>query len=150
MEQVAEALKQLRVNNKWNQEFIDAIEEECDCEDINIWQSEIESVLNAIISIYEKKAPIIEWHAHNTPVAFTPPVDLVWNHDVTGELYDYMYFVVNKFPEHANKWTDGKFGGKCFEIGDEQFITTEGVRGIGYKAVIAFDENGNGIVFFRV
>ena len=52
MEQVAEALKQLRVNNNWDREFIKAIEEECDYEDISIWQSEIEAVLNAIISIY--------------------------------------------------------------------------------------------------
>ena len=52
MKQVAEALKQLRVNNNWDREFIEAIEEECDCEDISIWQSEIEAVLDAIISIY--------------------------------------------------------------------------------------------------
>lgn len=47
MEQVAEALKQARVNG--DQKAISAIELECD---VDLLNSEVEAVLNAIISIY--------------------------------------------------------------------------------------------------
>lgn len=49
MKEVAEALKQARVNGEWDQKTISAIELECD---IDLLNSEVEAVLNAIISIY--------------------------------------------------------------------------------------------------
>ena len=153
MEQVAEALKQLQTNGLWKPEIngiayriCDEVEEILESE---IYNDQVIAVLQAIVEIYSKKSPVIEWHTHSGSLDFTQFLDLVWHHDITGELYDYMYLVEKKYPEHASKWADGKFGGKCFSIGDEQFITSESVRGIGYPAVIAFDKHGNGAVFFK-
>ena len=55
MEQVAEALKQLQSNGKWNLELqkdISAIVKQCEEEDFAMFESEVLAVLNAIISIY--------------------------------------------------------------------------------------------------
>lgn len=49
MEQVAEALKQLRINEEWDEKLISKIELECD---VDLLNSEVKAVLNAIISIY--------------------------------------------------------------------------------------------------
>lgn len=153
MEQVAEALKQFQTNGLWKAEVVSVItnivEEVEEKTTLSIDDEQVLSILNAIISIYEKKAPVIEWHENKDQTPLLPPQKFDWEHDVTGELYDNMYFLEKRFPEHASKWADGVFGGNCFVAGDEKFYTTEATRGIGYTALIAFDQFGNGAVFVK-
>ena len=55
MEQVAEALKQLQTNGKWNLELqkdISAIVQQCEEDDFSMFESEVLAVLNAIIELY--------------------------------------------------------------------------------------------------
>ncbi len=154
MEQVAEALKKIRPNDgRWDKSEESAIgkiiSEANNWIDRDLMEDEIEAVLDAIIQIYGKKAPVIEWHENKDQTPLLPPQKFDWEHDVTGELYDDMYFLEERFPEHASKWADGVFGGNCFVVGDEKFYTTESTRGIGYTALIAFDQFGNGAVFVK-
>jgi len=89
------------------------------------------------------------WYSRTGETLFTPPKRYSWTHDVTGEKYNDMFFLEKQYPEYALKWADGIFGGYVFEVGHLQFKTTEGVRGMDYKAVIAFDKLGNGAVFIQ-
>ena len=150
MEQVAETLRAFKANcsqEEWD-EYINLIEEETrDDERIYCFKSEITSVIDSIISVNGKKSPVIEWHDRTDSGLLLPPQKFDWEHDITGDLYDNMYFLEKRFSEHASKWTDGIFGGNCFKVGDEKFFTTEATRGIGYTALIAFDQFGNGAVF---
>jgi hypothetical protein len=151
MQQVAEALKALQVDGKWKAEVhghVEAIVKECEEEDFSMFESEVFVVLNAIISIYSKKAPVIQWHDRTNDSEFDPNERYEWEHDVTGEVYRQSVTVEGLHPECTNKWADGIYGGYGFDSNGTEFKTTEGVRGIGYKALIAFDCKGVGIVFF--
>lgn len=75
--------------------------------------------------------------------------NVAWNHDETGEVYKYFSKVKQKYPVYAMKWSDGIFGGYRFSCENGDFSTEEGVRGIGFKSVIAFDVEGNGLVFIQ-
>lgn len=92
--------------------------------------------------------PVI-WHDRTGQSLFLPGERYTWDHDVTGEKYNNMYLLKDQYPQYASKWADGLFGGNCFESNGLQFKTTLGVRGIDYKAVIAFDKLGNGAVFIQ-
>ena len=150
MEQVAEALKRLQVNGEWNfdlSDFLDKIRTNVyDHSGLYFSETDVMATLDAIVEIYGKKSPVIEWHDRTDSGLLFPPQKFDWEHDITGDIYDNMYFLEKRFPEHASKWTDGIFGGNCFEVGDEKFFTTEATRGIGYTALIAFDQFGNGAV----
>lgn len=153
MEQVAEALKNFQVNGLWLPGINGIAYRICDeVEGIlesEIYNDQVIAVLQAIVEIYGKKTPVIKWHDRTDSGLLVPPQKFDWEHDITGDLYDNMYFLEKRFPEHASKWTDGIFGGNCFKVGDEEFITTEATRGIGYTALIAFDRFGNGAVFVK-
>lgn len=54
------------------------------------------------------------------------------------------------YPQFAMMWEEGTFGGYEFQTKSGLiFKMTEGVRGMGYEGVIAFDSNGNGIIFTK-
>lgn len=72
-----------------------------------------------------------------------------WEHDVTGEIYEYITTIIDPIPQHAGHWYDGIYGGHIVEIGDETFTTVDSVRGIGFKVVVAFDLEGFGVVFSK-
>lgn len=74
---------------------------------------------------------------------------LKWTHDETGEQYKFWSVLVEKYPAHAMNWIDGEFGGYVFSSVEGDFKTLEGVRGIGFKAVLAFDSEGTGFVFVQ-
>ena len=118
MEQVAESLKQLKSDGLWSAgvipviaDIVDNIEEKTT---LSIDDEQVLAVLNAIIDIYSKKSPVIEWHDRTDSGLLFPPQKFDWEHDITGDIYDNMYFLEKRFPEHASKWTDGIFGGNCF------------------------------------
>lgn len=153
MEQVAEALKAIRPEDgRWGKSensFIGKIITEANnWIDRDLMEDEIEAVLDAIIEIYEKKAPVVGWHSRTDDSEFEPNKQYEWEHDITGEVYRYSVTVEGVYPNHANKWMDGTFGGYGFYSNGIEFKTTSGVRGLGYKALVAFDRNGRGIVFF--
>ena len=149
MKQVAEALKQLQVNGEWDQEMIAKIGTEIvDHSDTRIFPSQIKEVFDAIISLYGKKAPVIEWHNRIDDSEFEPNEQYDWEHDITGEAFRSSSAVEGLYPDYANKWADGTYGGYCFDSNGTEFKTIDGVKGLGYKALIAFDRKGRGIVFF--
>jgi len=152
MEQVAEALKQLQVNGEWNfdlSDFLDKIRTNVyDQNGLYFSETDVMATLDAIVEIYGKKTPVIEWHDRSGVGIFEPGEQYEWEHDVTGDIFIESSVLTETYPQFANKWTDGIFGGNIFESCGMEFRTTGTIRGIGYKAVIAFDENGNGIVFF--
>jgi hypothetical protein len=148
MEQVAEALKQLK-GGEWDQKMIAKIGTEIvDHSDVRIFPSQIKEVFDAIISIYGKKSPATEWHNCTDDSEFDRNELYDWEHDITGEVFTSSSAIEGVYPEYANKWADGTYGGYRFESNGTEFKTINGVRGIGYKALIAFDRNGRGIVFF--
>lgn len=78
--------------------------------------------------------------------------DISWTHDETGEAYKLYATIEEKHPEYALQWVEGIYGGYIFEVPKPFNITLktiEGVRGIGYKAICAFDKEGNGWVFMK-
>ncbi len=75
--------------------------------------------------------------------------NLVWKHDVTGEKYKLWGELTRRYPKFSMTWTDGKYGGNVFSCKKEFFYTLDAVRGIGYKAVLAFDSEGTGFVFVK-
>jgi len=152
MEQVAEALKAIKFanpdQNGWtfNYDMLKEVAHHASDEDLSM--EEVESVLLRIIDLYAKKAPVTEWHNRTEDSEFEPNEQYEWEHDITGEVYRESVTIEGVYPNHANKWTDGTYGGYCFESNGVEFKTTEGVRGIEYKALVAFDRKGRGIVFF--
>jgi len=47
-------------------------------------------------------------------------------------------------------WIEGTYGGYKFQSNKNTIFETEsGVRGIGYKAIVAFDSEGNGLLFMK-
>ena len=151
MEQVAETLRAFKANcsqEEWD-EYINLIEEETrDDERIYCFKSEITSVIDSIISVNGKKTPVIEWHDRTDDSEFEPNEQYDWGHDITGEVFTNSSVVDGVYPDCANKWADGTYSGYCFDSNGTEFKTIDGVRGIGYKALIAFDRKGRGIVFF--
>lgn len=150
MEQVAEALKQFKLFapiDVWDH-VLGELSAKTEANDEFCLDREVEAVLNAIIDLYEKKAPASEWHNRTDDSEFEPNEQYEWEHDITGEVYRDSATVEGVYPDHANKWMDGTFGGYCFESNGVEFKTTSGVRGMGYKALVAFDRKGRGIVFF--
>ena len=91
----------------------------------------------------------VKWNKRTDKTPLNPPNQFDWEHDETGEVFTTMFYVEEKYPEFKLKWADGVFGGYECKVGTHSFKTTEGFRGLEYKAVIAFDENGNGAVFFH-
>lgn len=150
MEQVAEALKALQSNGLWKAgvvtviaNIVDEIEEKTP---LSIDDEQVLATLNAIISIYGTKSSATQWHDHDSE--FDPNQKYDWEHDITGELYKSSAIVDDLYPQYANKWADGVYGGYFFDSNGTKFRTLSGVRGMGYKAIVAFDRNGRGIVFF--
>lgn len=74
---------------------------------------------------------------------------IIWTHDITEEKYSYCSKVSTIHPVYSMCWCDGTVGGYDFECEYGRFQLEEGIRGIGFKAVIAFDFQGNGIVFIK-
>ena len=107
----------------------------------------IEIYSKAVESLNEKDS--IVWHDRTGNSSMAPPRKATWVHDVTGERFSNMYYLEEKYPQFALKWLDGEFGGYRFVSGPISFKTVQGVRGIGYKAVVAFDGEGFGAVFFE-
>lgn len=74
---------------------------------------------------------------------------LTWTHDVTGEIYKFWSEVQTDHPAYSMCWCEGEFGAYLFTSEFGSFEAEEGVRGIGYKAILAFDSNGKGIIFIK-
>lgn len=112
-------------------------------------------IKNMAVEIYEKaveflpKNDSVIWNDRTGNSSMAPPRRTTWVHDVTGERFSQMYYLEEKYPEFALKWIDGEFGGYHFVSGTVSFKTIQGVRGFGYKAVVAFDGEGFGAVFFE-
>jgi len=148
MKQVAEALKQLQVNGEWDQEMIAKIGTEiADNSLARIFPSQIKEVFEAIISIYGNKTPNIKWNERSGKHPWETGKRYIWEHDVTGERFVDSFPLSETYPHFAGKWADGEFGGNTFESCGVEFKTNTTIRGFGYKAVLAFDLSGNGIVF---
>ncbi len=151
MEQVAQALKTAMesMDDENLDSVVETISSYTDDNGYYCIPEEIRSVLNAIISIYTPKAPEIQWMPWVTGLDdIIDSENCTWSHDITGERFEEMSLVKGKFPEYANKWADGIYGGSIFDSNGATFETVEGIRGIGYRALIAFDKLGNGAVFF--
>lgn len=85
------------------------------------------------------------------PWATPNPTGFNWKHDETGERFDFHGEVGGLYPQYSMLWTEGEFGAYTFiEDGTgEEFSITPGVRGIGFRAVIAFDSLGKGLIFSK-
>lgn len=143
MKQVAEALKRLRPDYRWDEEFIQSILNH----DEDLWEDDILAVLNAIIEVCDTKSLSIKWNERSGRHPWEPGKRYMWEHDVTGERFMDSFPLTKTYPQFAGKWVDGLFGGNVFETCGVEFNTETTIRGIGYKAVLAFDLSGNGIVF---
>ena len=109
-----------------------------------------------MINIQEEKTnqtDQIEFHLRDQESDVFPteiPQGVHWTHDVTGEIFKFWSKVNLKYPQHAMMWVEGQYGGYKFQSNKNTIFETEsGVRGIGYKAIVAFDSEGNGLLFMK-
>lgn len=65
------------------------------------------------------------------------------------DVYYYPQRVLGVHPEHALTEHFGTLGASNFKSGDLSFEIEDGVRGINIKAVIVFNEEGKGLVFYK-
>lgn len=73
-----------------------------------------------------------------------------WVHDINGNKFEDGTIVLETLPQFANHWFDSIYGGNVVEFKDDEGnqyeVTTEdGVKGIGYYGVIAFDSEGKAV-----
>jgi hypothetical protein len=77
-------------------------------------------------------------------------VHYTWEHDVTGQKFNESVLVIETLPQFANHWFDSIYGGYVVEFKDDdgnphEVTTEDGVKGMGYRGVIAFDAEGKAV-----
>lgn len=89
----------------------------------------------------------VVWHPRTDRTSLKN-YDGTWEHDLTQEWLKTCLHVREKYPDLALTWADCEFGAYRATTKDgKEFEVFQGVRGIGYKGVIAFDSEGYGCVF---
>ncbi len=87
---------------------------------------------------------------HGVEFTVKEALGLSWNYlDNENDNYPFSLGIEGNYPEHALHEYKGIFGGYEFKNDTLKFRTPNGIRSCGHEACAVFNQNGEGVIFFK-